>query len=84
MPWASAPSQGGVVAVQQGREGASPALLPPSLKDAPVMRSLAGCMESERKGCMCWDYDRQPLDIPDAQCRALLLRPLPRVLGISS
>lgn len=58
--------------------------LPRTLNDVPARRVLSGCMESASRGCMCWDANLQPLDMPDSQCRALLLRPLPRTLNVSS
>lgn len=54
----------------------------PPLNDVSLNRSLAGCMDSPSRGCQCWDATLEPLFMPDGQCRALLLRPLPRTLSI--
>lgn len=51
-----------------------------TLHDVPNARPLAGCMSSESRGCRCWGHDLQPLDMPEAQCRALMLSPLPRTI----
>lgn len=83
MPWSNKKPEA-IPTVVAASAPAPASQLPASLKDVPLNRSLSGCMESENRGCMCWDDSLQPLDMPDAQCRALLLRPLPRTLSTSS
>lgn len=86
MPWNNS-SDSDITPLVTAASAQATAALPPAspssppLIDVPVNRPLAGCMDSERRGCSCWDHDLQPLFMPDGQCRALLLRPLPRVLS---
>lgn len=73
------------VAGQQAGGATAPAAATTSpLHSVPDDRPLSGCMASESRGCRCWDANLQPLFMPEAQCRALLLRPLPRTIIVTS
>lgn len=46
------------------------------LNDVPEVRSIGGCISSDRS-CQCYTKDLNPLDLDQAQCRALIRSPLP-------
>jgi zona occludens toxin (predicted ATPase) len=75
--------------LQQAAEGAgfaAPAPLPASTFQwarSEPLPALAGCVDSAR-GCLCYTADLVPLDIPIAQCKAIIKAPLPRSIGSGS
>jgi zona occludens toxin (predicted ATPase) len=65
-----------------GEAGTAPA--PPVLSTfawtaAEPVKSVSGCIASDR-GCFCYDVEMIPLDLPIAQCKAIIESPLPRGL----
>lgn len=71
-----------------GGVSADTALPPPSqssswdwLDSAARVRGVSGCISSASRGCRCFDAAYQMLDLPAAQCAALILGPLPRSLS---
>lgn len=53
------------------------------LNDVPKVRSVGGCISSDRS-CQCYTRDLEPLDLDQAQCRALIKSTLPTTLSIGS
>ncbi|AXH76984.1 MAG: zonular occludens toxin [Inoviridae sp.] len=71
---------------EKGAEGVSAAPPAPAVSNfswsqAEVIKPISGCMESKR-GCFCYDDSMTPLNLPIAQCKAIIQSPLPRSLRV--
>lgn len=91
-------SQGGIFGGQSDIQGAAkadsqrPAAAPVTtprstpyayLSDTPSIVPVGGCVASAT-ACRCYLKDMTPLDLPDAQCRALIRSPLPMTAKIEN